>query len=314
MTTGTPKEVVTAAALIAPAPRALERPTNVLIVGVGGQGVIMISKVLALLCERQDLDVKQSEVHGMSKRGGSVFSHLRFGAKVYSPTIPIGEADVLVALEWAEGLRWLPFLNPETGAFLADTQQLIPPFSCRSRKPGAVTNYARHTVAEVAGKVPNCFATDASRMAAELGNARAANTILLGMLSTALDFPDQEWLTVIEQLVPKKTIAANLRAFAAGRNWVEQHDPAAMQAEAPAVFPAAADLGDYVARSAPEINSLWCKGCEICVKFCPERCLFMNERQVAELKDPDLCTRCRVCERLCPDFAITIHRFDAHEH
>src|SRR3990172_4749544 len=153
MSAGISKPVLTAAAQTAIVPQAQERPTNVLIVGVGGQGVIMISKVLALICERQDLDVKQSEVHGMSKRGGSVFSHLRFGAKVYSPTIPIGEADVLVALEWAEGLRWLPYLNPETGAFLADTQQLIPPFSCRSRKPGAVTNYARHTVAEVAGKV-----------------------------------------------------------------------------------------------------------------------------------------------------------------
>jgi len=290
-------------------PHRVDRPTNVLIVGVGGQGVIMISKVLAQLCQRQDLDVKQSEVHGMSKRGGSVFSHLRFGQIVYSPTIPAGQADVLVALEWAEGLRWLHYLNPETGTFLADTQQLIPPFACRSRKPGAVTNYVQHTVAEITAKVPNCFATDAGRMAVELGNARAANTVLLGMLSTALDFPVQEWRQVIEEMVPPKTIAINLSAFEAGRRWVELQDPATAREQAPAETLRRGDqMEDYVPRQAPEIHAAWCKGCEICVKFCPERCLRMNAQQVAELKDPELCTRCRVCERLCPDFAITIHR------
>ena len=90
-------------------------PTNVLIVGVGGQGVIMVSKVLASLCQRHGFDVKQSEVHGMAKRGGSVFSHVRFGAEVFSPTIPRGETDILVALEWAEGLRWLDHLKRDSG-------------------------------------------------------------------------------------------------------------------------------------------------------------------------------------------------------
>src|SRR3990167_5973219 len=95
---------------------------NVLIVGVGGQGVIMVSKVLALLAQSQGFEVKQSEVHGMAKRGGSVFSHVRFGKRVYSPTIPRGEADILIALEWAEGLRWLPYLKPDTGMFICDTK------------------------------------------------------------------------------------------------------------------------------------------------------------------------------------------------
>ena len=95
----------------------MSAPVNVLIVGVGGQGVILVSKVLAALAQARGLAVKQSEVHGMAKRGGSVFSHVRFGDQVYSPTIPRGEADVLVALEWAEGLRWLPFLRPGAGIF-----------------------------------------------------------------------------------------------------------------------------------------------------------------------------------------------------
>ena len=94
-------------------------PRNVLIVGVGGQGVIMVSKLLAMICQRQGLEVKQSEVHGMAKRGGGVFSHVRFGPKVWSPTIPEGEADVLLAMEWAEGLRWLNYLRRDGGTFIA---------------------------------------------------------------------------------------------------------------------------------------------------------------------------------------------------
>ncbi len=107
-------------------------PKNVLIVGVGGQGVIMVSKVLAQLCQNHGHEVKQSEVHGMAKRGGGVFSHVRFGPKVWSPTIPEGEADILLALEWAEGLRWINYLKPATGTFIAAISSAI-------RPPPAVT-------------------------------------------------------------------------------------------------------------------------------------------------------------------------------
>jgi len=283
-------------------------PTNVLIVGVGGQGVIMISKVLATLCQQQNLDVKQSEVHGMSKRGGSVFSHVRFGTSVHSPTIPLGQADVLIALEWAEGLRWLPYLKPDSGTFLADTQQLIPPFACRNRKSGARKAYVKHTAEDIARKIPNCFATDAGRMAADLGNARAANTILLGMLSTALDFPEQEWLTLIAHFVPAKTVDINIQAFALGREWVINHDPGHQEDNAPVIqnFDMEPGLELTHVHALPSINAAWCKSCDICVKFCPERCLSLNEDLKAELSDPEACTSCRICERLCPDFAISI--------
>lgn len=290
-------------------PQSVKTPVNVLVVGVGGQGVIMVSKVLAALCQQQGFQVKQSEVHGMAKRGGSVFSHVRFGEQVYSPTIPMGQADVLVALEWAEGLRWLPYLKPETGIFIADTQQIVPPFACRDRKHGAVSGYAKESVAEISELISNCFAADAGFMAAELGNAKAANTLLLGMLSTALDFPADDWCEVISQFVPPKTVDINMQAFSQGRDWVERYDPAVLKGgKGIAVRPSGSVATPHeVQFELPVITEAWCKSCDICVKFCPERCLSLNENRIAELTKPELCTLCRICERLCPDFAISLN-------
>src|SRR5450830_2156009 len=175
---------------------------NVLMVGVGGQGVIMVSKALAWLAQSQGFEVKQSEVHGMAKRGGTVFSHVRFGPQVWSPTIPEGEADILVALEWAEGLRWLPFLKPDSGIFIGDTKRIVPPFACLNRRPGAPMRYSRETPAEVKAHVAEGYAIDATRMAEELGNERAANVVLIGALSTALDFSAADWEQALAQFVP----------------------------------------------------------------------------------------------------------------
>lgn len=281
-----------------------KRTVNVLIVGVGGQGVIMVSKVLATLCQRQGYQVKQSEVHGMAKRGGSVFSHVRFGETVYSPTIPMGEADVLVALEWAEGLRWLPYLKPETGILVVDTQQIVPPFACRNRKHGAGSGYVRETVADVVEQVANCYAVNAGQIALELGNGRAGNTLLLGMLSTALDFPASDWRDVITGIVPPKTVDTNMKAFDRGREWVETHQPKDFDADS---LPAPIEeVAHEVEFELPIIHRAWCKRCDICVKFCPERCLSLDEQQIAVLHAPEKCTLCRICERLCPDFAIEI--------
>jgi len=283
-------------------------PINVLVVGVGGQGVIMISKVLAALCQQQGFQVKQSEVHGMAKRGGSVFSHVRYGEQVYSPTIPVGQADVLVALEWAEGLRWLPYLKPETGIFIADTQQIVPPFACRDRKHGARSGYAKESVADISELISNCFAADAGQMAAELGNAKAANTLLLGMLSTALDFPADDWKQVIAQFVPPKTVDINMEAFTQGRGWVERYDPAVLKGgKGHGKGLTESHAPHEVQFELPVITEAWCKSCDICVKFCPERCLSLNENRIAELTKPELCTLCRICERLCPDFAISLN-------
>ena len=289
---------------------AAERPTNVLIVGVGGQGVIMVSKVLASLSQELGYQVKQSEVHGMAKRGGAVFSHVRFGSSVFSPTILEGDADILVALEWAEGLRWLPYLNQESGTFITDTQHIIPPFACRDRGRGAVSGYTRETVPEVMDSVTNSFALDAAEIATELGVPKASNTVLLGALSTALEFPVAAWKSVISKFVPSKTIEANIRAFDAGREWALSFDRETQlkdwtdrtKQDPEKTTDSSADVVSTL-----EITEAWCKGCDICVKFCPERCLAMDARQIAILTHPDRCTGCRICEWLCPDLAITVH-------
>ena len=278
-------------------------PTNVLIVGVGGQGVIMVSKILARLSQLQGLQVKQSEVHGMAKRGGSVFSHIRFGEEVWSPTIPMGEADFVLGLEWAEGLRWLRYLKPGVGTFISDTKRIVPPFSCRDRSHDARHGYAHHTVAEIVAQVPSAYAPDATGMATKLGNERVANTILLGVLSTVMDFPVAAWREVLAEFVPPKTLDTNLEAFEAGRAWTNQAPEPVLNE--PAVQ---APSGPSLRREVKlEITESWCKSCDICVKMCPERCLALDERQIVELVNPEACTGCRVCEWLCPDFAIAVH-------
>jgi indolepyruvate ferredoxin oxidoreductase beta subunit len=278
---------------------------NVLIVGVGGQGVIMVSKVLALLAQTQGFEVKQSEVHGMAKRGGSVFSHVRFGRRVWSPTIPKGEVDILVALEWAEGLRWLPFLKPGAGIFICDTKRIVPPFACLNRHPGAPLRYSKETPAEVIAHVAEGYAIDATDMAEKLGNERVANVILLGALSTALAFSAADWERTVAEFVPKKTVAVNLEAFRRGRDWIEEARNTMLPVEAPGLrTPAPADAA-YRVRL--EISPAWCKSCDICVKLCPERCLRLDADRIVELAEPDKCTGCRLCEWLCPDFAIRVH-------
>jgi indolepyruvate ferredoxin oxidoreductase beta subunit len=269
-----------------------------------------VSKALASLAQSQGYQVKQSEVHGMAKRGGTVFSHVRFGPQVWSPTIPKGEADILVALEWAEGLRWLSFLKPDSGIFICDTKRIVPPFACLNRRPGAPLRYSRETPAEVKAHVAEGYAIDASRMAEELGNERAANVVLIGALSTALNFSAADWEKALTEFVPKKTIAVNLEAFRLGRTWIEEARVAPPGAETPAVVaPAPAHL-PYSVRL--EITPEWCKSCDICVKLCPERCLRLNEERVVELAQPEKCTGCRLCELLCPDFAIRVHLDPVH--
>lgn len=280
-------------------------PTNVLVVGVGGQGVIMVSKVLAQLCQQQGYQVKQSEVHGMAKRGGVVFSHVRFGDKVWSPTIPQGEADVLLALEWAEGLRWLSYLNPERGTFIADTKQIPPPFAYRERQRGAPSAYHPQSLHELAERLPNSFAINATSMAQTLGNERVANTILLGVLATTFSFPKEDWLTVIKSFVPPRTVALNVQAFERGWTWATSSRVPA-EPSINEVVERAHELPTKLGQVTLDIIDAWCKGCDICVKMCPERCLFLNDRHVAALTDPLACTGCRICEMLCPDLAIRV--------
>ena len=283
-------------------------PVNVLIVGVGGQGVIMVSKALAALAQGNGFQVKQSEVHGMAKRGGTVFSHVRDGPQVWSPTIPKGEADILIALEWAEGLRWLPHLKPGTGLFVCDTKRIVPPFACLNRRPGAPLRYSRETPEEVRAHVAEAYAIDATEMAEQLGNERVANVILMGALSTALDFPAAAWEATLTEFVPKATVEVNLQAFRLGRRWITEARallPEDASAEVVSLKPAAPSFPAYQPRL--ELTPAWCKSCDLCVKLCPERCLTLDADRLIALTDPARCSGCRLCELLCPDFAIKLH-------
>jgi len=272
----------------------------------------MISKVLAQVCAGRGLEVKQSEVHGMAKRGGVVFSHVRFGSRVWSPTIPMGEADVVVALEWAEGLRWLSYLCPERGSFLADTRRIVPPFACRDRRLGSRTSYPTHGVEAVRGKVAQSIALDALGEAEALGNPRAANTVLLGALSTVLEFPAEEWHAAIDASVPPRTIEVNRAAFQRGREWARSSgasdgaSPSASPESEIEELPDAVEIPATSLHPRLEITAAWCKGCDICVKVCPERCLALDSSGVVEITDSRACSGCRVCEWLCPDFAIRV--------
>ncbi len=253
---------------------AAEDACNVLIVGVGGQGVIMVSKVLALLAQTQGFEVKQSEVHGMAKRGGSVFSHVRFGERVWSPTIPKGEVDILVALEWAEGLRWLPFLKPG-GIFICDTKRIVPPFACLNRHPGAPMRYSKETPAEVIAHVAEGYAIDATDMAEHSAtNARQTSSCSARCRRLWILLPE-DWERTVAEFVPKKTIAVNLEAFRRGRAWIDEARNVTPPVEAPARTQVPAEAA-YNVRL--EINPAWCKSCDICVKMCPERCLRLERR------------------------------------
>ena len=292
-----------------PVLRAGERdgPVNVLVVGVGGQGVILVSKVLAWLAQQRGYQVKQSEVHGMAKRGGSVFSHVRYGREVWSPTIAKGDVDVLIALEWAEALRWLPWLAAGSGVLVCDTKRIVPPFSCLNRMPGALLRYSHETPAEVQAHVAEAHAIDATWVAEELGNERTANVMLLGAVSVFLEFAHEQWEAALREFVPPATVDVNLEAFRLGREWIEHARRAEEGPATPAALSVPAELRPPGGRVRLEIVPAWCKSCDICVKLCPERCLVLNDERIVELTDPAKCTGCRLCEWLCPDFAIRVH-------
>lgn len=186
--------------------------TNVLIVGVGGQGVILASEILCEVARVMGLDAKKSEVHGMSQRGGVVSSHIRFGKKVYSPLIPSGEADVILAFELAEGLRWVHQLA-EGGSFIVNDHKLVPPITATGK-----FFYPEDVMGRIRARAPKAKLVEATDMAKALGNPRMVNTILLGVLSQSTDLPEEKWLDVIEKMAPKGTGKINREAFLAGRS------------------------------------------------------------------------------------------------
>ncbi len=194
------------------------RPTslNFVLVGVGGQGTLLASDVLAELGMRLGYDVKKAEVHGMSQRGGSVVSHLRWGEQVFAPVIARGEGDFLVAFEKLEAARFIELLRPSGTVLVND--YCIEPASVTVGGPAYPGDESiRAALAQV---TPHAVWVKGFEIAEKLGNARVANTVILGALSRQLDFEAAAWSQVLEERVPDKYRQLNLDAFTAGRNAV----------------------------------------------------------------------------------------------
>ena len=185
--------------------------TNIMIVGVGGQGTLLASKLLGKLFLEKGLDVKVSEVHGMSQRGGSVVTYVRYGEKVYSPVIDKGQADIIISFEMLEAARYVEFLK-KGGTLITNTQQI---------NPMPVITGAESYPDDLEKKLSamdiklECF--DALSLAKQAGSTKAVNLALLGKLSWHFDFTQQQWLDAIETSVPEKFLELNKKAFLLGR-------------------------------------------------------------------------------------------------
>ena len=185
---------------------------NIMIVGVGGQGTLLASKLLGKMLVESGVDVKVSEVHGMSQRGGSVVTYVRYGDHVYSPIIDKGEADYILSFELLEAARWLEFLKKD-GTIITNIQQTNP----MPVVTGAMA-YPENLVEKLKATGANIDALDCLSLAEQAGSSKAVNIVLLGRISKHFDFTEEEWLDMIEKSVPEKFIAINKEAFKLGRN------------------------------------------------------------------------------------------------
>jgi len=186
---------------------------NVLLVGVGGQGTILVGKILSSGLVNAGFDVKMSEVHGMAQRGGSVSNQVRYGDAVYSPIISKGKADILVAFESMEALRWLEYLNPQGKIVVNDYQ--IPSAPILMGKQ----DYPEGVLDILKGKA-NTSIIKAAKIAEELGNIKAMNIVLFGALVKGMQLTDIDWEPIIKNNVKPKTVEVNIKAFRAGLNAV----------------------------------------------------------------------------------------------
>ena len=185
------------------------KSTNIMIVGVGGQGTLLASKLLGKILIGLGYDVKVSELHGMSQRGGAVFSHVRFGKKVYSPVIAKGNVDVLISLEEMETLRWTEFLNKDSQLIVLNNRIL----------PANTAEYPQGLTDKIKSQFNNVVSIDPEEYSKKLGNAKYLNVFLLGVLSNYVELPEDCWKNAIESLVPQGTFDKNYEAFLTGKEY-----------------------------------------------------------------------------------------------
>ena len=188
--------------------------TNVLVAGVGGQGVILASDIMSEVFMEAGYDVKKSEIHGMAMRGGIVTSHFRFGKKVFSPLIKEGEVDILFAFEQLEGLRWLNYLRPAAKIIMNDNTVNPPAVNLGELE------YPNGIPEVIKNKFSDFYLVKGTDIALQIGDVRAANVVLLGAMSKLFDIQDTLWLTTILKYLPAKVHELNRKAFAAGRDQI----------------------------------------------------------------------------------------------
>lgn len=186
---------------------------NIILCGVGGQGIILTSEILALTGMESGFDVKKSEVHGMSQRGGSVFSHIRIGEKIYSPLIEKGKCDFLVSLEKAETLRWVHYLKKSDPLIIVNDLEIIPPLVSLG-----LDQYPEKIEENLKNITKNFYLIPALKLAEEIGEPRSANILILGFLSKFLPFEERIWEEVIKKNLPQNLVMVNLEAFKKGRS------------------------------------------------------------------------------------------------
>jgi len=188
--------------------------TNILLAGVGGQGVILASDIMAEVFMEAGFDIKKSEIHGMAMRGGIVTSHFRFGKKVYSPIIKEGEVDILFAFEQLEGLRWLSHLRPN-GKILMNDHAINPP-AVNLGEMG----YPKDIPETIQSRFKEFHLVKGTEIALRMGDARAANVVLLGAISKFFKVGEELWLKTILKYLPPKVHELNKKAFSSGRDQI----------------------------------------------------------------------------------------------
>ncbi len=183
---------------------------NILLAGVGGQGILLASEVLSEVILMAGLDVKKNEIHGMSQRGGSVVSHVRYGEKVFSSIIPEGEVDILFSFELLETCRYLPLMR-KNGRVIANNWQIAPPSVARG-----VQTYPEKLPTKICEMYPDSLIVDGLDLALAAGNPKTVNTVLLGALSNKLEFEKELWLEALKKMIPARLLDINLKAFESG--------------------------------------------------------------------------------------------------
>ena len=186
---------------------------SIMIVGVGGQGTLLSSRLLGAVLTAKGYDVKVSEVHGMSQRGGSVVTYVKYGDEVYSPIIEKGEADYILSFEQLEAARWLPFLK-EGGKLIVNTQQIDP-------MPVVIgaAEYPQGVIEAIAATGADITSIDALSLAVEAGSSKAVNVVLMGVLASKTDIAYDTWVEAVKATVPAKFLELNLKAFDLGYNF-----------------------------------------------------------------------------------------------